>query len=185
LWNCGQPYLSYVLSNGPVGISAGLGSQVTLDDDVQVSGHTGSGVELYGNSQLNVHGNNLISSNGTAGDPRSAGIVADGNSEAYLRGGQITSNHGPGILALVNSSADFTGATFTGNSGGIITCDSSSYMASDLSTGLGNPSAGIFCTTPHNRGNRHGVYFAPSIPDSTALKSRVAQYKKIASGKPH
>ena len=185
LFNCGGSDRIYVLDNGPVGISAGFGSQVTLDDAVQVSGHTGSGVELYGKSQLNFTGSNLISNNGTVADPRSAGIVVDGNSEAYLRGGQISSNHGSGILALVNSSADFTGVTFTGNSGGIITCDSSSYMASDLSTGLGNPSAGIVCRTPHNLGNRHGVYFAPSIPDSTALKSRLAQYKKIASGKPH
>jgi len=185
LWNCGQPYLSYVLSNGTVGISAGFGSQVTLYEDVQISGHTGSGVELYGKSQLNINGNNLISGNGTAGNPRSAGIVVDGNSEAYLRGGQVTSNQGPGILALVNSSADFTGATFTGNSGGIITCDSSSYMASDLSTGLGNPSAGILCTTPHSRGNRRGGFFAPTVPDSSALKGRVALYQKMASGKPH
>jgi hypothetical protein len=185
LWNCGEPYENLVLNNGPVGISAGLGSQVTLDDDAQISGHTGSGVELYGNSQLNVNGTNLISNNGAAGNPRSAGIVVDGNSEAYLRGGQITSNRGPGILALVNSSADFTGATFTGNSGGVINCDTSSYMASDLATGPGNPAAGIDCRTPHNLGNRRGGYFAPAIPDSSALKARVAQYKKIATGKPH
>lgn len=185
LWNCGQPYQTYVLDNGPTGISAGFGSQVTLYEDAQISGHTGSGVELYGSSQLNVNGSNLISNNGTAGNPRSAGIVVDGNSEVYMRGGHVSSNQGPGILVLVNSSADFTGATITGNSGGIITCDTSSYMASDLSTGLGNPSAGIFCTTPHNRGNRHGISFAPTIPDSTALKNRVARYQKMASGKPH
>jgi len=185
LWNCGQPYQSYVLSNGPVGISAGLGSQVTLYEDAQISGHTGSGIELYGKSQLNINGNNLVSENGTRGNPRSAGIVVDGNSEAYLRGGQITSNQGPGILALVNSSADFSGTTFTGNSRGIISCDSSAYMASDLAIGLGNSSAGIDCRTPHNLGNRHGFSFALAIPDSTALKSKVAQYRKMASGKPH
>jgi hypothetical protein len=185
LFDCGTPGETYVLNNGPVGISAGFGSQVTLDGSVQVSGHTGSGVELYGNSQLNFSGSNLISNNGTVADPRSAGIVVDGNSEAYLRGGQISSNHGPGILALVNSSADFTGATFTENSGGVIVCDSSSYMASDLSIGLGNSLGGGHCVTPHNRGNHHGGLYRPSIPDSTALKSRVARYRKIASGRPH
>jgi hypothetical protein len=186
LFDCGAPGEIYVLDNGPVGISAGFGSQVTLDDSVQVSGHTGSGVELYGHSQLNVNGSsNVISNNGTTGNLRSAGIVIDGNSEAYLHGGQISSNHGPGILALVNSSADFTGMAFTENSSGIITCDSSSYMASDLTTGMGNSSRVIHCTTPHNLGNRHGSSYRPSIPDSTALKMRVARYRKIASGKPH
>jgi hypothetical protein len=185
LYNCGLPYQSYILDNGPVGISAGLGSQVTLYQDVQISGHTGSGVELYGNSQLNVNGSNLISENGTAGNLRSAGIVVDGNSEAYLRGGQISFNHGPGILALVNSSADFTGATFSGNSGGVISCDSSAYMVSDLASGPGNLSAGIACTTPHNRGNHHGIFVAPAIQDTSVVKARHARYKKIASGKPH
>jgi hypothetical protein len=186
LFKCGGPGQNSVLNNGPVGISAGFGSQVTLFDELQISGHTGSGVEIYGNSQLNVNGsNNVISNNGTVGNLRSAGIVVDGNSEAYLRGGQINSNRGPGILALVNSSADFTEATFNENSGGIITCDSSSYVASDLSTGSGNPSRGIHCTTPHNLGNRHGGSYRPSIPDSTALKLRVARYRTIASRKPH
>jgi hypothetical protein len=185
LFNCGAPYQSYILSNGPVGISAGFGSQVTLYEDVQISGHTGSGVELYGKSQLNVNGSNLISGNGTRGDPRSAGIVVDGNSEAYLRGGQVSSNYGPGILALVNSSADFTGTTFSGNSGGIISCDSSAFMVSDLSTASGKPSGSIDCGTPHKLGNRHDRFIAPKIPDSSALKNRHARYKKMATGKPH
>jgi Right handed beta helix region len=185
LYNCGLPYQSYILDNGPVGISAGLGSQVTLYQDVQISGHTGSGVELYGNSQLNVNGSNLISENGTAGNLRSAGIVVDGNSEAYLCGGRISFNHGPGIMALLNSSADFTGATFSGNSGGVISCDSSAYMVSDLASGAGNPSAGIACATPHNRGNHHGIFVAPAIQDTSVVKARHARYKKIASGKFH
>lgn len=180
LWYCGLPYQSYILDNGPVGISAGLGSQVTLYQDVQISGHSESGIELYGNSQLNINGNNLISENGTAGNLRSAGIVVDGNSEAYLRGGQISRNHGPGILALVNSSADFMGASFNGNSGGIIDCDSSAFMVSDLATRSGNA-----CRTPHNLGNRHDRFIAPAIPDSNALKNRHAQYRKMATGKPH
>jgi hypothetical protein len=184
LFDCGTPGETYVLDNGPVGISAGFGSQVTLDGSVQVSGHTGSGVEIYGHSQLNLEENTtVISNNGSAGNLRTAGIVVDGNSEAYLRGGQIDSNRGPGILALVNSSADFTDAIFHENSGGVITCDSSSYIASDLSTGAGNPSRGVHCATPHNLGNHHGGFYRPSIPDSTALKLRLAQYRKIASGR--
>jgi hypothetical protein len=181
LWNCGQPYQSYVLANGPVGISAGLGSQVTLYDDVQISGHSGEGIELWGKSQLNVFEQNLITQNGTASDRRSAGIVVDGNSEAYLRGGQITMNEGPGMLVLVNSSADFTGATFSGNSAGIITCDSSAYMVSDLAT---NSNAGISCLTPHKLGNRVGYSGGrPPLPNFTAQNNKHAWYKQLAVAK--
>lgn len=184
LWGCGQPYQSSVLGNGPVGISAGLGSQVTLYDDVQISGHTGPGVEIWGKSQLNVFGPNLISQNGAAGDPRSAGIVVDGNSEAYLRGGQISMNEGPGMLVLVNSSADFTSVTFTGNSAGIITCDSSAYMVSDLSATVGRPGAGINCRVPHSLGNRrYTTGGRPAIPNFTAQKNKHAWYKSMATPK--
>jgi hypothetical protein len=37
LFTYGTSGATYVLDNGPVGISAGFGSQVTLDDSVQVS----------------------------------------------------------------------------------------------------------------------------------------------------
>lgn len=181
LWSCGQPYQSYVIANGPVGISAGLGSQVTLLDDVQISGHSGEGVELWGKSQLNVFEQNLITQNGSANDRRSAGIVVDGNSEAYLRGGQITMNQGPGILALVNSSVDFTGATFSGNSAGIITCDTSAYMVSDLPS---NPGAGIVCLTPHKLSNRVGYSGGrPPMPNFTAQNNKHAWYKLVAVAK--
>jgi hypothetical protein len=183
-WNCGAPYQSYITANGPVGISSGLGSQVTLYENAQISGHTQSGVELYGKSQLNVFGTNLISENGTSGDPRSAGIVVDGNSEAYLRGGQITSNEGPGILALVNSSADFAGATFSGNSGGVIVCDSSAYMVSDL-LAPGRSAPGIVCRTPHNLGNRHSLGGnRPATPNETQQKQKAAQYEAAAKPRP-
>jgi hypothetical protein len=181
LWSCGAPYQSSVIANGPVGISAGLGSQVTLYDNAQISEHTGSGVELYGNSQLRVFSANLISQNGSAGDPRSAGIVVDGNSEAYLRGGTISSNEGPGILALVNSSVDSVGATFSGNIGGIATCDSSAYMVSDLLPPTANPPPGIACRSPHHLGNRRGFTAAPAAPDATAQKNKALQYKALAT----
>jgi hypothetical protein len=116
LWNCGSNQ-NVIQGNGPVGISAGLASQVTIYDNVLITGHTGPGVDLFAASQLNAFGKNQISQNGSASDPRSAAIRIDGNSEAFLRGGQISQNAGPAILALVNSSADFTGVGFSGNSG--------------------------------------------------------------------
>ncbi len=157
---------------------------MTLYENAQISGHSGPGVELWGKSQLNVSGANLISQNGTASDPRSAGIVVDGNSEAYLRGGQISSNVGPGMLVLVNSSADSTGATFTGNSNGIITCDSSAYWVSDLASTAWNQGAGMNCRVPHSLGNRRGLSSGrPAIPDFTAANSKHAWYKSVATKK--
>ena len=182
LWSCGAPNQNVVQGNGGVGISAGFGSQVTLYDRVQVTGHAGPGVDVFGGSQLFSSGQNLFSQNGTPGDLRSAAIRLDGNSEAFLRGGQITANQGPGIMALMNSSADFTGLTFSGNSGGIITCDSSAYMVSDLPPAA---SRSVDCHTPHNLGSRHMSSPSAAIPDSTLIKSRQDQYRKMASPKAH
>jgi hypothetical protein len=183
LWPCGSVGQNIVTNNGPVGINAGIGSEIALYDNVVISGHTGPGIELYAQGQLYMYGPNVISNNGNAADPRSAGVVADGNSEAYLRGGTISTNIGPGILALVNSSIDSVGATFSGNSGGIATCDSSAWMVSDLIPRTGNPAAGIACRTPHHLGNGAHVAALPSAPDITAQKNQAALYKKFASRK--
>jgi hypothetical protein len=181
IFDCGTSYQNNVLANGPVGISAGFGSQVTLYKMATISGHTAGGVELYGNSQLNVEGGVVISNNGAAGQSRSAGVVVDGNSEAYFRGGQLNTNHGPGLLVLVNSSADFTGTTFSGNTAGPISCDSSAFMVTDELVAT----EGAACPIPHHLGNRRSSLSAPKAPDLTALKVKHARYAKLASGKPH
>jgi hypothetical protein len=176
-----------IQGNGPVGVSVGLGSQVTFYDlsgpvNAEISGHTSAGVDVYSNGQAYFNGANQILQNGTVSDPRSAGIRVDGNSEVLLRGGQITQNNGPGILALVNSSADFTGVTFAGNlQGEIITCDSSSWMVSDLT----NPTssslpAGVICRTPNALGNRVAFKAAPTIPDWSEFKALFNKYAKLA-----
>jgi hypothetical protein len=123
-------YRNIIQDNGPVGVLAGLGSQVTFFNSAQVSGHSSAGVDVYANSQAYFAGANIVEGNGSGGDARSAGIRIDGNSEAFLRGGQVSGNSGPGVLALVNSSADFSGVSFSGNAG-IIACDTSSTMVSD------------------------------------------------------
>lgn len=152
-FSLGQPNL--IQGNGPFGVAAGLGSQVTFAQitgtvNAQITDHTSAGVDLYGNSQAYFLGTNQVLRNGTVTDPRSAGIRVDGNSEAFLRGGQVAQNKGPGILALVNSSVDFTGVNFSGNAEGEITdCDSSSWMVSDL--GRPNsalPTMGVACSPP-------------------------------------
>jgi hypothetical protein len=97
LFNFGSQ--TYIQNNGPFGVSAGFGSQVTLYDGVEISGHTGPGVELYANSQAYLFGANFLHNNGSSGDSRSAAIRVDGNSEAFLRGGTVSQNTGPAISA--------------------------------------------------------------------------------------
>lgn len=183
IWSCGPSGENAIKDNGPVGVELGMGSELALYSNVVISGHSASGIDMYGGAQLYMYGPNLISQNGTSGNARSAGVVVDGNSEAYLRGGTISSNEGPGILALVNSSVDSVGATFPDNTGGIITCDSSAYLVSDLLPAHGNPPPGIECRTPHHLGNGDRAAAAPVAPDFTAQKNQAAQYKKFASRK--
>jgi hypothetical protein len=176
-----------IQGNGPVGVSVGLGSQVTFYDitgtvNAQISGHTSAGVDVYSNSQAYFNGANQVLQNGTVSDTRSAGIRVDGNSQVLMRGGQVTQNNGPGILALVNSSADFTGVTFGGNlRGEIITCDSSAWMVSDLAkpTGPFLP-AGVTCSTPDALGNRVFFNAVPTTPDWSAFKALFNRYAKLA-----
>jgi hypothetical protein len=183
-WSIGQPNL--IQGNGPVGVSAGLGSQVTFYDisgplGAQITDHTSAGVDIYANSQVFFHGTNQVLRNGTVTDPRSAGIRMDGNSEAFLRGGQVTQNNGPGILALVNSSVDFQGVSFGGNAqGGVITCDSSSTMVSDLTQPNSTPPAGVSCRTPHSLGGRQVTKLQPAVPDWRASKAQLDKYGKLA-----
>jgi hypothetical protein len=165
---------TYIQGNGPVGVSAGFGSQVTLFDEVEISGHSGPALDLYANSQAYLFGANNLHNNGMAGDPRSAAIRVDGDSEAFLRGGTVSQNVGPAILALVNSSVDLTGVSFSSNSGGAVVCDSSAFMVSDL-TAVTTLAPGVGCRTPHTLGNRALTKLRPAVPDFTALKAMQAK----------
>jgi len=183
-WSIGQP--NQIQGNGPVGVLAGFGSQVTFADisgplAAQIADHTSAGVDLYANSQAYFLGANQVLRNGTLTNPRSAGIRVDGNSEVFMRGGQVAQNNGPGILALVNSSADFTGVSFTGNAqGAIIACDSSSTMVSDLTQPNSTPPAGLSCRTPHALGGRQVTKSQPAVPDWSASKAQLDKYAKVA-----
>lgn len=106
--------------------------------------------QLYGSSQLPRLTATQILSNGTAGNTLSAGIRADGNSEVLLRGANISENNGS--LALVNSSVNFAGGTLNGNTG-VITCDSTSTMVSDLDASASNPASGVRRGVAHSLGN--------------------------------
>jgi len=171
-----------IRNNGPFGVEAGFGSQVTLVG-AQISGHAGPGVDiyahsqLYGTSQLQGLGATQILNNGTAGDPLSAGIRVDGNSEVLLRGVNIAETKGPAILALVNSSADFAGTTFSGNTG-VITCDSTSSMVTDLAKSASNPASGLRCAVAHTLGNRLVSATAPAVPDIASWKAMHDRYRR-------
>lgn len=173
---------TYILNNGPVGVSAAFGGQVTLYGGVEISGHRGPALDLSANSQANVSGTNNLHNNGAASDPRSAAIRLDGNSELFLRAGTIAQNIGPAILALVNSSADFAGVSFTSNSDGIVLCDSGSYMVSDLGKGA-TTAPGVGCRTPPALGNRSSTRAQPPAPDFSGLKARQAKMMARATKK--
>ena len=168
---------SVIRNNGPFGIEAGSGSQVSLFG-VTISGHSGPGVDIFGHSQLlQFPGPNQILNNGTAGDPLSAGIRVDGNSEVLLRGINISQNNGPAILAIVNSSVDFAGGTFNGNTG-VITCDSTSVMVSDLAASASNPASGVRCGVAHTLGSRLVNTPGPALPDMTFWKAMHSAYQQ-------
>ncbi len=174
-----------IRNNGPFGVEAGFGSQVTLAGAL-ITGHSGPAVDiyahsqLYGTSQLQGLGTTQILNNGTTGDPLSAAIRVDGNSEVLLRGVNISKNNGPAILALVNSSADFAGGTFSGNTG-VITCDFTSTMVSDLAISARTPASGVSCTTAHSLGNRLISVPAPAVPDTTPWKAMHTRYQQRSS----
>lgn len=168
-----------IRANGAVGVTAGFGSQVTLSD-VEISGHSSAGVDLYGNSQAWLSGANQVHNNGSSTDPASAAIRVDGNSELFLRSGTIAHNIGPALLALVNSSVDFSGVTFAGNTGGIITCDSTAVMVSDLTPAELGPAESANCKTPRLRVNREVESPAFALPDSAALKAAHEKYVALS-----
>lgn len=180
-----SPATTIVDGNGPVGVSAGFGSQVTIWGGVQISNHTDAGVDVYGHSQVFINGIDQITNNGTGPAstyPARAGVRVDGNSEAYIRGGQISQNGGPGILALANSSVDVTGATLTPNLGGPIQCDTSAWLVTDRAT---VPSAYGFaspCRIPNSFGPGFRG-FAPRIPSFNIGKMRAqeAKYRQLIS----
>ena len=101
---------------------------------------------------------------------------------ALLRGVNVSQNNGPAILALVNSSVDFAGNTFTGNTG-VITCDSTSTMVSDLSITSRTQAAGVSCTTAHSLGNRIVSVPTPAVPDTSAWKKLHSNYQQRSAAK--
>ena len=166
-----------ISNNGGPGVWASqanfatLGSTTITNNVFGPGSSSGFGIDLRGGAHAQIGailGQNVISGNQSGGawlNARSAGIRVDGNSEVYLRGGQVTQNNGPGILALVNSSGDFTGVSFSGN----LTLPNSPFFP-----------AGVVCKTPHALGNRANLKALPPTPDWSAHKALYDKYAKTA-----
>lgn len=169
--------LNIIQNNGPVGVSAGFGTQLTFFDSVYVSGHSDYGVDLYAKSQLYATGKNQFVRNGSGTDLLRSGLRVDGNSEAYFRGGQFFQNGGPAITALVNSSVDLTGVTFQGNTGGILTCDLSSVTVGDLAPQNGNSPA-IHCRAAHSFASPTRFLQPPPVSGWNSYKLLHDRWKK-------
>jgi hypothetical protein len=163
------PYLVTLQGNGPVGIDARYGSQVTVFGGTEIADHTGVAVDLYGNSEADIFGANQITHNGYGNDPDGAGIRVDSNSQVYLRSAVITRNGGPGVLGLVGSTLDVAGSTFSANAGGAIACDSSANLTTDLPSSVLGPANS--CKVSHGfRNHGHdGANF--HVPDWRGAKA--------------
>lgn len=133
LFTCCSNPPNVVRANGQFGIQAGFHSQVTLSG-ADVLENTGPGVYVFAGSQLDFFPGtqNRVDRNGTLTDPTSAGIRIDGNSEAWLRDGEISSNLGVGVRIGMNSSLDIAGVSLVGNTGSLA-CDFTSTIAADFS----------------------------------------------------
>jgi hypothetical protein len=181
----GTPLSNIIDGNGPVGLSIGFGSQATIADGVQITNHADTGVDVFGNSQAYIVGTTQISNNGSSASyPARAGVRVDGTSEAYVRDAVISHNGGPGILAIVNSSIDVGGVTFTGNDDDPVQCDSSSYLASDLPSAHGPHGAASSCKVPTTLPSRDHRRPLPHIPNLRANKAREDAYRKITPQHP-
>ena len=74
-----------------------------------------------------------------------------------------------GILALVNSSVDVMGVSFSSNAGPNFVCDGSAYITGDVSSAsLGAANA---CRVPGIPGSAHRFRATPGLPDWHAQKA--------------
>jgi hypothetical protein len=181
------PWQTNVLDgNGPVGIYVGMGSQLTIWNGVQITNHPDAAIDVFGHSQVLINGDDQITNNGTGPAttyPTHAGVRVDGNSEAFIRGGQISQNGGPGILELDNSSVDISGATLTSNLGGPIVCDSSSWLVSNQPAPPGPFSFAQPCNVPNAFGPRFHGLSLPQTPNASLVKVQEAKYRQLISAR--
>lgn len=152
LWVCCSNSANVITRNGKFGVLAGFHSQVTLSG-ADIYENSGPGVDVNTGSQLDFFpgSQNRIDANGYQMPNPSPGVRVSGNSQAWLRGGEISNDSGPlgagnqspSMYVGLNSSVDFAGVklgsaagTSSVNSNGI-SCDFTSIASSDVPLNLG------------------------------------------------
>lgn len=180
----GSSITNIIDNNGPVGILVGMNSQLTVYNGVQITNHPDAAISVFGHSQVFIDGPDQISSNGAgpgSAYPTHAAVRVDGNSEAYIRGGQITQNGGPGFFVLGNSSIDLSGATLSSNLGGSVRCDSSSWLITDQA----NAPMAFGCRIPEIIGpgfpHQFGALSRPPLPDVAKMKAQQNEFQRLIS----
>jgi hypothetical protein len=188
LWALQQPDgINIIRNNGSFGVAGSFGSQITLAGARFVE-NAGPAVDVYAHSQIYASSElagltaNELTRNGTPNDLNTAALRVDGNSQAYVRGGVIAQNTGPGILLLVNSSADIAGVVFGANTGGTAVCDSTATMVSDVSPSQSTPGAVVSCRSPHAPVNRRPPGLPTTRPDVARYKTMQAAFRNAVSG---
>jgi hypothetical protein len=97
-------------------------------------------------------------------------------SRSSSRGAAITQNGGPGMLALVNSSLDVAGSTFSSNVGGTVVCDGSSFITGDLTSGSISS-----CKVPAASGLQHKLNSEVDVPNWRQQKAYADRIHRLTS----
>jgi hypothetical protein len=141
---------------------------------IAVTGTCNESVFLYGS-------NNLMLGAFFGQTATLNGNLSINNSQlVYVYGLNITNAFGDGID--VNSSRSVVLDTCTSNgNAGVISCDSTSTMVSDLAISARTSASGVSCTTAHSLGNRLISVPAPAAPDSTPWKTMHSMYQQRSS----
>jgi len=165
----GTPYGNHLAGNGVSGIVVQDGSQLQLGSEAFISGHSGAGVDVGGNSQVSMF-DSFVQNNG------GPGFNIHNNSEAELWSGLITGND-IGVSSLVNSSVTVT-ATLSPNAHGAIQCDASAYVVTWAPLG---PASGCKITNGPGVSPSHVQKPHFAAPNSKAQKDAEDRFLKLAA----
>jgi hypothetical protein len=139
-----------------VGIRAN-GGTVRVNSPFEIDGNSIGGILLTGaNAALNTV---LLRNNGTAGDPTSGAVLAEGSSHVDLFSSEVTGNRGSGLVLRDNSSARVFQNVITGNGGSGIRATALSTVTLFAGNGIeGNSDYDLFCApNSFGSGNADGV----------------------------
>jgi Right handed beta helix region len=129
---CGTGFQNLIQNNGGYGVQVLLSSEMVVNGEAQISGSPQAGVFVDGGASLFLNGNSLITNNGTAGDIETGGVLIGNGSALEAHHAQVNSNYGWAFVGFLGGNLNVYGTTATGNEFGIVGCDSSAYLDTDL-----------------------------------------------------